>query len=187
MQVHERRDEKRRRDPFPARNCRPGTRPGGTPRRDLHSVYFIQPFFNLISISFRCDININIVDCIRRYETVDGQSVVGHVRKGDLPLRRFCYFDLLLIIIIDCWQIWILLALCIISFLPSKLLHKYLESFIRKNCAIPNCRYNAFIEWCAERFRTPRVADRKLVSLLTILIYEIDSFISVLINLIFYY
>jgi len=61
-----------------------------------------------------------------------------------------------------CEKIWILLALCIISFLPSKLLHKYLESFIRKNCAIPNCRYNAFIEWCAERFRTPRVADRKL-------------------------
>ena len=55
------------------------------------------------------------------------------------------------------------MALCIVAFLPGKLLHKYLESFIRKNSLITNCPYNAYIEWCAERLRTPRVTDRKLV------------------------
>ena len=61
-------------------------------------------------------------------------------------------------------QIWILLALCIVAFPPSKLLWKYFESFVRKNSQQPPSKCGSLIEWCGERLRTPRVADRKMVS-----------------------
>jgi len=60
-------------------------------------------------------------------------------------------------------KIWILLGLCIVAFLPSKALLKYLESFIRRNSQQSSISYLPFVDWCGERLRSSRVADRKMV------------------------
>lgn len=67
-------------------------------------------------------------------------------------LTNYCAFS----------QIWILLALCIVAFLPSKHLFKYLDSYIRQNSQHPS-KYLPFVEWCGEQLRSPRIAERKMV------------------------
>lgn len=56
------------------------------------------------------------------------------------------------------------MALCIVAFLPSKALLKYVESFIRRNSQQSSMSYLPFVDWCGERLRSSRVADRKLVN-----------------------
>jgi hypothetical protein len=55
------------------------------------------------------------------------------------------------------------MGLCIVAFLPSKALLKYLESFIRRNSQQSSISYLPFVDWCGERLRSSRVADRKMV------------------------
>ncbi|XP_046440084.1 myosin-I heavy chain-like isoform X4 [Daphnia pulex] len=61
-----------------------------------------------------------------------------------------------------CEKIWILLAFCVVAFVPSKMLHKYVDSFIRKNSVLTSTRHYPFVYWCGERLRSSRIADRKM-------------------------
>lgn len=62
------------------------------------------------------------------------------------------------------------MALCIVAFLPSKSLLKYLDSFIRWNAQQPSSKSLPYIEWCGERLRSRRIGERKMVRVLHIVI-----------------
>jgi hypothetical protein len=84
--------------------------------------------------------------CVKKYIT---DTFFGY------GLRCNFYFSII--------QIWILLAFCVVAFVPSKMLHKYVDSFIRKNSVLTSTRHYPFVYWCGERLRSSRIADRKMV------------------------
>ncbi|GAB6026839.1 Cytochrome c oxidase subunit 1 [Chamberlinius hualienensis] len=58
-------------------------------------------------------------------------------------------------------RLWLLMSLCVIAFHPSKVLNKYLMSFLRKSY-IENCIIAPYCQWCTDNLRNTKAANRKL-------------------------
>ncbi|XP_022913849.2 unconventional myosin-VIIa [Onthophagus taurus] len=57
-------------------------------------------------------------------------------------------------------RIWLLLCLCVVSFQPSKLLHKYFISFLKKNLA-QGGRVAQYVQWCLDNCKNTRASVRE--------------------------
>lgn len=57
-------------------------------------------------------------------------------------------------------RIWLLMCLCVVAFQPSKLLHRYFISFLRKNLA-QGGRIAEYVKWCLNNCNNNKVTVRE--------------------------
>lgn len=58
-------------------------------------------------------------------------------------------------------RVWLLLCLCVVSFQPSKLLHRYFVSFLKKNLA-QGGKISQYVQWCIDNCNNTKVTVREL-------------------------
>ncbi|KAJ3648825.1 hypothetical protein Zmor_020597 [Zophobas morio] len=57
-------------------------------------------------------------------------------------------------------RVWLLLCLCVVSFQPSKLLHRYFVSFLKKNLA-QGGKISQYVQWCIDNCNNTKVKVRE--------------------------
>lgn len=57
-------------------------------------------------------------------------------------------------------RVWLLLCLCVVAFQPSKLLHRYFISFLKKNLA-QGGRISEYVKWCLNNCNNNKVTVRE--------------------------
>lgn len=57
-------------------------------------------------------------------------------------------------------RVWLLLCLCIVSFQPSKLLHRYFISFLKKNQS-QGGRTSQYVQWCLDNCKNTQISVRE--------------------------
>ncbi|CAH0550688.1 unnamed protein product [Brassicogethes aeneus] len=57
-------------------------------------------------------------------------------------------------------RVWLLLCLCVVSFQPSKLLHRYFLSFLKKNL-VHGGRIAQYVQWCLDNCNNTKVTVRE--------------------------
>lgn len=57
-------------------------------------------------------------------------------------------------------RVWLLLCLCVVAFQPSKLLHKYFVSFLKKNLQ-QGGKIAQYVQWCLDNCNNTKVTVRE--------------------------
>lgn len=57
-------------------------------------------------------------------------------------------------------RVWLLLCLCVVSFQPSKLLHRYFISFLKKNLS-QDGKIAQYVQWCLDNCNNNKVTARE--------------------------
>lgn len=125
--------------------------------------------FRSLTISFRCFYEQDLCKYIRgelnaERELQVVQTIIGHALERE-ELRDE--------VLVQCMRqatnnplqegaerVWLLMCLCVVAFPPSKLLHRYFISFLKKNLA-QGGRVAEYVKWCLNNCNNNKVTVRE--------------------------